>query len=225
MWVNRSYPLNEDILNFSSSASSTCIVSLYFILFIYFLAFPSATYEETSCEIIKKIFCLEAVRCINLWATELAWKIQGTYTVNVEASLFCLLLWYCFNGNLSKMFRLLFIFIVWTSCCLLSVDKNFIEAGLPSGGIMKICFLRFYLFIYSFTHSFIHSWETHRERQRHRQREKQAPCREPDVRLDPRTPGLLPGPKAGAKPLSHPGIPGKYVLTYNQDSCQFLCIS
>ena len=25
--------------------------------------------------------------------------------------------------------------------------------------------------------------------------------------LDPRTPGLCPGPKAGTKPLSHPGIP------------------
>ena len=25
--------------------------------------------------------------------------------------------------------------------------------------------------------------------------------------LDPRTPGSCPGPKAGAKPLSHPGIP------------------
>ena len=51
--------------------------------------------------------------------------------------------------------------------------------------------------------------ERERERQRHRQREreKQAPCREPDVGLDPRTPGSRPGPKAGAKPLSHPGIP------------------
>ena len=38
-------------------------------------------------------------------------------------------------------------------------------------------------------------------RQRHRQREKQTPCREPDVGPDPRT------PKAGAKQLSHPGIP------------------
>ena len=47
-----------------------------------------------------------------------------------------------------------------------------------------------------------------REGQRHRQREKQAPCREPDMRLDPRTPGPCPWPKAGAKPLSHPGIPG-----------------
>ena len=46
-----------------------------------------------------------------------------------------------------------------------------------------------------------------RERQRHRQREKQALCREPDAGLDPRTPGSCPGPKAGAKPLSHPGIP------------------
>ena len=40
-----------------------------------------------------------------------------------------------------------------------------------------------------------------------RQREKQAPCREPDMRLDPRTPGSHLGPKAGVKPLSHPGIP------------------
>ena len=31
--------------------------------------------------------------------------------------------------------------------------------------------------------------------------------------LDPGTPGSRPGPKAGAKPLSHPGIP--YILIYN----------
>ena len=43
--------------------------------------------------------------------------------------------------------------------------------------------------------------------ERERQREKQAPCQEPDAGLDPRTPGSGPGPKAGAKPLSHPGIP------------------
>ena len=42
--------------------------------------------------------------------------------------------------------------------------------------------------------------------QRHMQREK-TPCREPDVGLDPRTPGSHPEPKAGAKLLSHPGIP------------------
>ena len=39
-----------------------------------------------------------------------------------------------------------------------------------------------------------------------RQREKQVLCREPDVGLDPKTPGSGPGPKAGTKPLSHPGI-------------------
>ena len=53
--------------------------------------------------------------------------------------------------------------------------------------------------------------DTHTERERGRDtsrgREKQAPCREPDVGLDPRSPGSCPGQKAGAKPLSHPGIP------------------
>ena len=46
-----------------------------------------------------------------------------------------------------------------------------------------------------------------REKQRHSKREKQAPCQEPDMGLDPGTPGLCPGPKAGAKLLSHTGIP------------------
>ena len=54
--------------------------------------------------------------------------------------------------------------------------------------------------------------DTQREKQRHRQREKQAPCREPDAGLDPRTPGSCPGLKAGAKPLSHPGVPAFYFL-------------
>ena len=31
--------------------------------------------------------------------------------------------------------------------------------------------------------------------------------REPDVGLDPGSPGLRLGPKAGAKPLRHPGMP------------------
>ena len=49
--------------------------------------------------------------------------------------------------------------------------------------------------------------ERERERERERQREKQAPHREPNAGLDPGTPGLCPGPKAGAEPLSHPGVP------------------
>ena len=56
--------------------------------------------------------------------------------------------------------------------------------------------------------------DTEIERQKHREREKHAPCREPDVGLNPGTPGSQPGPKAGAKPLSHPGIP----ITDNFDS-------
>ena len=35
--------------------------------------------------------------------------------------------------------------------------------------------------------------------------------REPDVGFDPRTPGSGPGPKAGTKPLRHPGIPSLYL--------------
>ena len=49
--------------------------------------------------------------------------------------------------------------------------------------------------------------EIQREKQRHRQREKQAPCREPDVGLYPGISESCPGQKAGAKPLSHPGVP------------------
>ena len=58
--------------------------------------------------------------------------------------------------------------------------------------------------------------ERERERQRHRQRDKQAPCTGmPDVGFDPGSPGSRPGPKAGAKPLRHPGIP-KLFLDWEQ---------
>ena len=36
--------------------------------------------------------------------------------------------------------------------------------------------------------------------------------REPDVGFDPGSPGSRPGPKAGAKPLRHPGIPHLVVI-------------
>ena len=51
--------------------------------------------------------------------------------------------------------------------------------------------------------------DTHRERGRDigRGREKPAPCRELDAGLDSRAPGPCPGQKAGAQPLSHPGVP------------------
>ena len=50
------------------------------------------------------------------------------------------------------------------------------------------------------------------EREREREAETQAEgeagsmLREPDMVLDPGSPGSHPGPKAGAKPLRHPGI-------------------
>ena len=79
----------------------------------------------------------------------------------------------------------------------------------------SIIFLFIYLFLkILFIYSFMRDRETERERerereterQRHRQREKQAPYREPDMGLYPRSPGSGPRLKAGAKPLSHPGI-------------------
>ena len=36
--------------------------------------------------------------------------------------------------------------------------------------------------------------------------------RKPDVGFDPGSPGSRPGPKAGAKPLHHPGIPELKIL-------------
>ena len=70
---------------------------------------------------------------------------------------------------------------------------------------MKTCILPFFkTFFKDFIYLFMR--DTQRERQRQRQREKQAPCREPNAELDPGSPGSSPEPKAGAKPLSHPGI-------------------
>ena len=61
---------------------------------------------------------------------------------------------------------------------------------------------------------------TEREREREREAETQAEGeagsmhREPDVGLDPGSPGSRPGPKAGAKPLRHPGIPLSCFFTW-----------
>ena len=50
---------------------------------------------------------------------------------------------------------------------------------------------------------------TEREREAETQAEGEAGSmhREPDVGFDPGFPGSCPGPKVGAKPLRHPGIP------------------
>ena len=64
--------------------------------------------------------------------------------------------------------------------------------------------------------------DTERERQRPRQREKQAPCREPDAGLDPETLGSHPWAKAGAEPLSPPGIPDYIIFKILNQAVKFL---
>ena len=50
--------------------------------------------------------------------------------------------------------------------------------------------------------------DTHRERGRDTGSGRSGSMhREPDVGFDPGSPGSRSGPKAGAKPLRHPGIP------------------
>ena len=46
-----------------------------------------------------------------------------------------------------------------------------------------------------------------RDTEKEAETQAQAPCREPDVGLDPVSSRSHSGTKAGAKPLSHPGIP------------------
>ena len=81
-----------------------------------------------------------------------------------------------------------------------------------------ICLLSFFYFITSicipqwlvfFKFVFIYDSHTHREREAETQAEGGAGSmhREPDVGFDPGSPGSRPGPKTGAKPLRHPGIP------------------
>ena len=68
-------------------------------------------------------------------------------------------------------------------------------------------FILFYFILFYFL--FIYDSDTEREREPETQAEREAGSmhREPDVGFDPRSPGSRPGPKAGAKPLHHPGIP------------------
>ena len=62
-----------------------------------------------------------------------------------------------------------------------------------------------------------------REREREREREPETQAegeagsmhQEPDVGFDPGSPGSRPGPKAGSKPLRHPGIPYMYFLNFH----------
>ena len=69
------------------------------------------------------------------------------------------------------------------------------------------------------------------EREREREAETQAEGeagsmhREPDVGFDPGSPGSRPGPKAGAKPLRHPGIPLDIFRSQSRLTLSFCCIT
>ena len=65
--------------------------------------------------------------------------------------------------------------------------------------------------------------DTERESEAETQAEgKAGSMQKPDVGLDSGTPGSCLGPKAGAKPLSHPGIPK--VLTLKEQGHLVRCI-
>ena len=53
------------------------------------------------------------------------------------------------------------------------------------------------------------------EREREAEGEAGYMHRGPDAGFDPGSPGSRPGPKAGAKPPRHPGIPKKKSLKYD----------
>ena len=80
----------------------------------------------------------------------------------------------------------------------MSLSKGGISEVQPTGWLVIFVF---FLFIYD-SH-------TERERERDTQAEGEAGSMhwEPDVGFDPGSPGSRPGPKEGAKPLRHPGIP------------------
>ena len=62
------------------------------------------------------------------------------------------------------------------------------------------CSFEFYVEIYN-------AREREREAETQAEGEAGSMRREPDEGFDPGSPGSRPGPKAGAKPLRHPGIP------------------
>ena len=66
---------------------------------------------------------------------------------------------------------------------------------------------------------------TEREREREAKGEAGSMHREPNVGLDPGSPGSCPGPKAGAKPLRHPGIPHlHFLMTINSQLSHVPCV-
>ena len=72
----------------------------------------------------------------------------------------------------------------------------------------------FILFIYLFFNFYLFMIVTQRERKREAETQAEGEAGSmhwEDMGFDPGSPGSRPGPKAGAKPLRHPGIPGKTI--------------
>ena len=65
----------------------------------------------------------------------------------------------------------------------------------------------YFIFLRFFFYLFIHDREREREAETQAEGEAGSMHREPDTGFDPGSPGSRPGPKAGVKPLRHPGIP------------------
>ena len=70
---------------------------------------------------------------------------------------------------------------------------------------IRLFFLKFFFKFLKFI------YDSHREREREAETQAEGEAgsmhREPNVGFDSGSPGSHPGPKAGAKPLHHPGIP------------------
>ena len=71
--------------------------------------------------------------------------------------------------------------------------------------------------------------DSHREREREAETQADGEAgsmhREPNVGFDPGSPGSRPGPKAGAKPLRHPGIPVLFLKFYVGVKSCGICLS
>ena len=78
-------------------------------------------------------------------------------------------------------------------------------------GIQAEVFL-FFFKVFFFFNVFMIVTEREREAETQAEGEAGSMHQEPDVGFNPRSPGLHPGPKAGAKPLRHPGIPTNWIL-------------
>ena len=82
------------------------------------------------------------------------------------------------------------------------VARDWGEKGIGSYCFCVCVFILFYLFVH----------ERQIEAETQAEGETGSMHQEPDVGFDLGSPGSHPGPKAGAKPLHHPGIPILYVL-------------